>query len=87
MVEVLEDYQKAFESDSLEGLTVFYSTHSTRELSRRYGDMLYKIQDMEVRHRCGVWPCTTYMTCCIVVYKMQDMEVRHRCGVWPCMKK
>ncbi len=30
-------------------LQVYYSTDSTRDLSRQFGDVLYKIHDLEVR--------------------------------------
>ena len=30
-------------------MQVYYLTDSSKELSRRYGDMLYRVQDLEVR--------------------------------------
>ncbi len=55
---------------------VFYSTDSTRELSKRFGDILYKIQDLEVcvPGLTRVLPC--YRTC-IHVIQLQMSPVQH----------
>ncbi|KAJ9533811.1 hypothetical protein QJQ45_026904, partial [Haematococcus lacustris] len=47
LLEYLEDYERAFEGHCEQGYAIYYRTNSTQELSRRFGDMLYKIQDLE----------------------------------------
>jgi DNA mismatch repair protein MSH5 len=49
--EHLPDYQFAFEGSSEEGHGTYYNTTRTRQLNARFGDMLHKIQDLEVGHR------------------------------------
>jgi hypothetical protein len=53
LAEHLPDYQFAFEGSSEEGYGTYYHTARTRQLSARFGDMLHKIQDLEVRGREG----------------------------------
>lgn len=46
--ECLPDYQFAFEGNGAEVDGMYYHTHKTQELNARFGDMLHKIQDLEV---------------------------------------
>ena len=44
----LPDYEFAFESEGDEGFGAFYRCNRTKALDTRFGDLLHKIQDLEV---------------------------------------
>ena len=44
----LPDYEFAFESEGEEGFGAFYRCDRTKALDTRFGDLLHKIQDLEV---------------------------------------
>lgn len=50
--ELLPDFELAFEGgghhDDSGGFSAYYYTERTRQLNTQFGDMLYKIQDLEV---------------------------------------
>lgn len=45
----LPDYEFAFEGSGGEVNGMYYHTDRTRQLNMHFGDMLHKIQDLEVR--------------------------------------
>lgn len=47
--ECLPDYEFAFEDVSAEGAGMYYRCNRTRELQAEFGDVLHRIQDLEVR--------------------------------------
>lgn len=47
--EALPDYQFAFEGNGAEVDGTYYHTDKTKELNAHFGDMLHKIQDLEVK--------------------------------------
>ena len=47
------DYQFAFEGNGAEVDGMYYHTDKTRELNAHFGDMLHKIQDLEVHTSSG----------------------------------
>ena len=54
LLQELPDYEEVMEGLADDGSpSVYYHTDSTRELSATVGDVLYKIQDMEVQ---PAWP-------------------------------
>ena len=48
LLDALPDYSLAFEADGDDGHCAYYYCDRTRELSEQLGDLLYKIQDLEV---------------------------------------
>eukprot|EP00983_Pelagomonas_calceolata_P086747 1156824-Pelagomonas_calceolata.AAC.3 len=54
---------KMWIADALTAFQVYYHTNSAHDLSKRFGDLLYKIQDLEVRMRNFVF-IPEYMGCC-----------------------
>ena len=56
LLEVLTDYERSFDGTGSDGVhCVFYHCEATRELSRRYGDLLYKVADLEVGSAAGAY--------------------------------
>lgn len=51
--ENLPDFQFAFEGSSEDGFGTYYHTHRTHQLTARFGDVLHKVRDLEVRSRAG----------------------------------
>lgn len=49
LLDALPDYERAFESDSEVGHSIYYRCSSTHQLDETFGDMLYQIQDLEVK--------------------------------------
>ena len=49
----LPDYEFAFEGNGSELGGMFYHTDRTRQLNAHFGDMLHKIQDLEVSTSCN----------------------------------
>lgn len=47
----LPDYEFAFENEGDEGFGAFYRCERTKALDTRFGDLLHKIQDLEVGPR------------------------------------
>lgn len=67
----LPDFQFAFEGNGAEVDGMYYHTDKTRQLNAHFGDMLHKIQDLEVGSSANeprndaalTWCCTiTYIT-------------------------
>ena len=55
LLQELPDYEEVMEGLADDGSpSVYYHTDSTRELSATVGDVLYKIQDMEVHQGAGL---------------------------------
>jgi hypothetical protein len=48
LLDALPDYTLAFEADGDDGHSAYYYCDRSRELSEEFGDLLYKIQDLEV---------------------------------------
>lgn len=50
----LPDFQYAFEGNGGEVGGMYYHTDRTRQLNAHFGDMLHKIQDLEVSSVCKI---------------------------------
>lgn len=48
VLECLPDYQLAFDGHCEDGYSAYYQSECTSQLNHRFGDMMYKIQDLEV---------------------------------------
>jgi hypothetical protein len=53
VLECLPDYQLAFDGHCEDGYSAYYQSKCTSQLNHRFGDMMYKIQDLEVRGYLG----------------------------------
>ena len=53
----LPDYEFAFEGNGGEVGGMYYHTDRTRQLNARFGDMLHKIQDLEVGCKAPAASC------------------------------
>lgn len=61
----LPDYEFAFEGNGGEVGGIYYHTDRTRQLNAHFGDMLHKIQDLEVSRHARDFNAGMY---CIVSY-------------------
>ena len=60
----LPDFQFAFEGNGGEVGGMYYHTDRTRQLNAHFGDMLHKIQDLEVSSVChAVWHIALLSMC------------------------
>lgn len=48
VLDCLPDYELAFDGHCEDGYSAYYQCKCTSELNHRFGDMMYKIQDLEV---------------------------------------
>ncbi|GAB4818643.1 hypothetical protein N2152v2_005689 [Parachlorella kessleri] len=77
--EALPDYQLAFEvAGGEEGCGTYYNTARTRQLNARFGDMLHKIQDLEVTEWWGL-ALAQVSICAQLVQRLGEFaaDIRH----------
>jgi hypothetical protein len=48
LLDCLADYQLAFDGSCEDGYSAYYHCSCTTRLNEQFGDMMYKIQDLEV---------------------------------------
>ena len=70
----LPDYEFAFEGNGGEVGGMYYHTDRTRQLNAHFGDMLHKIQDLEVGS-------ISFSVKLIVSYKLPDSSNAHPTSV------
>ena len=63
----LPDYEFAFEGNGGEVGGIYYHTDRTRQLNAHFGDMLHKIQDLEVNRHGRDFNCSQ---CSYVLYSI-----------------
>lgn len=48
LLQALPDFERRFEGQGDNGMAIYYTCDTCLELDEAYGDMLYKVQDLEV---------------------------------------
>jgi hypothetical protein len=70
-----------------DGLAWYYHTDTTRQLTARFGDMLYRIRDLEVRGTHSLTPCNAGPKTFVRWMTNSSMGVKTRpCEVHACIK-